>query len=504
MTAFRKSTTMMSRAATSSNKNKTILSRLTKVWNTFFSNKESPRNIQERNDLYKIALAVTFHDVRRLKNATTSNENRNDVDITAGEDDMSSSRSKGTENGTATDIPIVNDNSPPSTNNLITSQEELEAIFDEAHDILEQKKVYDMSIRGLRLETQQLLRPQVSSLLQVFQNTETMVPSTTRLDSEESEEFFMMREANKKRCCDVLYEEQCQTLDLLGDNANHTELEVEGRKVKKNPFLNKKLSAIQTIASFYEWEHFYFDKSFENIGDGSDISNNNNDSNAAGADEFGYIQSTDEQVNSSIRYYQMINLSRSALIRQQIGYSVISLKSTLPNAGRGIFVDGTAPAGSILAFFPGDVWPKEYLVNSKAIAPYFKKDPRYLLSIRYDDILIDSRKAPYTVLDDDHSNAFAVAHIVNHPSKVEEPNCSTMAIDFMENMKLNETNIDIFVPNKYKKKPMMFGPQAMNHDAVMMHSMGLLSSRDITNEELFYDYNNFLTLGLYSFVRIWV
>ena len=91
-------------------------------------------------------------------------------------------------------------------------------------------------------------------------------------------------------------------------------------------------------------------------------------------------------------------------------------------AGRGIFVDGFRPAGSLLAFFSGYVWPKEQLLKSSAVAHIFEEDPMHHLSMRYDDILIDSRKAPYTVLNGDNSNAFVIGHIANHPSKGAQPN----------------------------------------------------------------------------------
>jgi hypothetical protein len=454
-------------------KSKTILSRCRTVWKTFFNKAESPREIQERNDLYKIALALTFNDLRHTSTSANTSLNK------AKSDDLSSSESTST-----------------SAINYIQKREELEIIFDKASDTLEKKEIYDLSIRGLRKEVQQLLRPQVTTLLTTCQKSLESIPSITNLGTE-SEEYDLLNESIPKRCRDVLYEEQCHTLDLLdtyhsdsaaaaSSNNDKEEEQHQAEKIKKQiPFLNKKLSAIQTLASFYQWEHFYFAENNSNSikGDNDVESKNSN-----GADEFGYIQSRDDQVNSSIRYYQMVNLSRSAQIRQQLGYSIIALKSTLSNAGRGIFVDGKAPAGSIIAFFPGEVWPKEHLLNSNTLAPYFKKDPRHHLSIRYDDILIDCRKSPYTVLDDKNSNAFAVAHIANHPSKGNEPNCSTIAIDFIENMKLKKLKLDTLVPNTYKRRPMIIGPQAMDLESINMHSMGLLASRDVQNEELFYDY----------------
>ncbi len=433
-----------------------FFTRIKTKWNAFFKKTESPREIQERNDLYKIALAVTYNDVRQK--ATTKS--------IVGAQSSASSQQK----------------HYPRTNH---QREELEKFYDEASSILDKKEIYESSIRELRTEVQALIRPQLLAILNTCKITEKALPSTTELHSE-SQEYVLQSEQNKLKCKEILYEEQCQTLDMLdslnSDRESRGENDSSGHKTfekqtNQTIFFNKKNHAIQSIASFYSWEHFYFDSSSENAR-----------VDATGADEFGYIESTDDQVKNSIRYYQMLNLSRSALIRQKIGYSTIALKSTIPSGGRGIYIDGLAPAGSIVAFFPGDVWPKEYLVNFNSLSSYFEKDPRMHLSMRYDDILIDSRKAPYTVLDDKHSNAFAVAHIANHPSKLDKPNCSTLAIDFFEDMKLNETEIIKFVPNTYKKKPMMLGPKALDTNEIYMHSMGLMARRDLQNEEVFYDY----------------
>ena len=466
--------------------NRTFFTRVRSGWNSLFNKPETPREAQERNDLYKIALAAKYHDLRTkaiAKAVASTTLSSLPPSSSSSEDDSAESNSMKHDGNNATTTP----------SNITHTREELIQFYDEASNILEKDEIFDSSIRQLRREVQSLIRPQILSLLNSCKITEEKIPSTTELESE-SEEYVLKSEENKVKCKDILYEEQCHTLDLL-ENLN-SDRESSGREnssshdtfekqTKQIIFLNKKNHAIQSTASFYNWEHFYFDSSSGN-DDGANLDGN-------GADEFGYIQSTDEQVNNSIRYYQMINLSRSALNRQKMGYSTIALKSTITNGGRGIYIDGFAPAGSIVAFFPGDVWPKEHLLNLNAIASYFNKDPRMHLSIRHDDIMIDARKAPYTVLDDVNSNAFAVAHIANHPSMLDQPNCSTLAIDFVENMQLKETNIEKFVPNTYKKKPMLLGPQALDYEEIQMHSMGLISNRDLQNEEIFYDYR--LTLG---------
>lgn len=496
--------------------NKTILSKLHTIYKTFFRSIEnSPRGLQEKNDLYTLALALTFRNYRMdhsdssLSSATTTN--------------ASSTRS--TSNTSSTNHHKWSNYKKITTNN----NNNLEELYDKTHDILfQEQKIYNLSIRGLRSTIQELIRPQLFSLFYLFQYVQDIIPSTTKLgiiiDDDDnnnmndgfdstSKHIIEMKERNIIQCSKLLYDEQCQTLEWLEEynnmnsTMNHNGNDIysrddvhddddnnNNRNSKQLLFLNKKLSAIQTIASYYQWENFYFDNSLDTTIQHEEMKKDK-------SDEFGYIQSKDEQVNNSIRYYQMINLSRSALIRQQIGYSVLSLKSTIPNAGRGIFVDGFAPAGSLLAFFPGDVWPKEHLLNSNALTKYFQQDPRHLLSMRYDDILIDSRKSPYTVLDDVNSNAFAVAHIVNHPSELDEPNCSTLAIDFIDDMKLDELDLLQFVPNQYKKKPMMFGPQAVDTDSIRVHSMGLVALHDIKNQELFYDYR--LSPGTHKALPEW-
>ena len=55
-------------------------------------------------------------------------------------------------------------------------------------------------------------------------------------------------------------------------------------------------------------------------------------------------------------------------------------------------------------------------------------------------------------------------------------------------MKLGASGLDRYVPNTYAKEPMLTGPKALDRDVIKMHGFGLMASRDITNEELFYDY----------------
>jgi len=112
--------------------------------------------------------------------------------------------------------------------------------------------------------------------------------------------------------------------------------------------------------------------------------------------------------------------------------------------------------------------------------------------LRYDGILIDSRRAPYAVLNGQHINPWALAHVVNHPPPGERPNCRTVMINFTQKM-LNKKssaldNLWRYVPNTYARQPSLFGPKVLDRDVILMHGFGLMALRDVRDEELFYDY----------------
>jgi hypothetical protein len=399
------------------------LSKVKNVWKTFFRKTETPRENQERHDLYKIALASTYRQVRLLAQ-------NNEKTLTSSE----------------------------------ANKSELEEMFDVATDSLENEtKAHEMQIRSLRFHVQSLIQPQAFEILETCKS----VDEKLQINQEDE-----IQDAVVNTCKPHLLREESsilQKLEQIEMNSSHGE-------IKQRAYLKQKLNAIQILSTFYEWKSPLSERGRnELLTEGE-------------SDSFGYHLNENEDINASIRYYQLINLTKALLIRDHIGYSTLALKSTISAAGRGVFLDGFAPAGTLINFFPGSIWPKEYLLNVKAASNIFKNDPKHQLSIRYDDILVDSRKSPYTVLDNENSNALSIGHIVNHPCLGVQPNSSTVNIDFMENMNLKDAGLQKYVPNSYVKPPMMFGPQAMDREKVSMHGFGLVASRDIENEELFYDY----------------
>jgi hypothetical protein len=384
-----------------------LLAKARNIWNTFFNKNESPREMLERSDLYKVAIAATYRNLR----------------------------------------------SPSFRSH---SKETLVSFYDEACRILEDDfKVYDLPLRSFRLHVQKLIQPNVKDSFQVFRDVDSLFPDMKEENSIEVIKF----------CREILRNDRDSTLKALNS------LGAEADRNGQLEFLQLKKLALEVVFSFYEWES-------PTIVDYSGFKD---------GDPFGYIIRQNQEINKAIRYYQLLNLTKGALIRKELGFSTIGLRSTIPRAGRGIFVDGYAPAGTVISYFPGEVWPKEHITNIIA-TKFFENDPKQHLSMRYDDFLIDSRNAPYTVLDNDKSNPFAIAHIANHPAHGIAPNCSTVQLDFSEDMQLGLEKIDTYIPNTYAKIPSRFGQEAIALEKIRMHGMALITARDVENEELLYDY----------------
>merc|ERR1711935_698684 len=105
------------------------------------------------------------------------------------------------------------------------------------------------------------------------------------------------------------------------------------------------------------------------------------------------------------------------LLKQEIGYSTIPLRSTISSTKYGLYLNGKASMGSIISFFPGEVYTSEHLSDMEVISKLkLDVDDNYQLSTRYDNILIDSRSSPYIIntLDEDNNkmnnNMLSFAH----------------------------------------------------------------------------------------------
>jgi hypothetical protein len=321
------------------------------------------------------------------------------------------------------------------------------------------------NLRKLLLDT---LNPQVVQVFKAFDRVDQLLSlpiDWTALQAESNAEDSRNETIvfDWQPFIDMLHKEHYATLLVLKD----------ATETKHLAFLQTKLNALEVLLHFH----------------------NNKDNPAAvqplggNLDPFGAdISNYPASSISLIRHHQTVNICRSALLRQKLGYSILCLRSNIPNAGRGLFVDGSAHAGSLVAFQPGDVWVKEYLVKGgQDLNDHFEHDDDIQISIRFDDHVIDSRNCPVTVLSqDESSNPWALGNMINHPPQDTAPNCQSTQLNFTESMNLG--NLMRYIPNTYARQPTW---QTLFFDSLeptIMHSLCLIAMRNVSNEELLYDY----------------
>lgn len=354
-----------------------------------------------------------------------------------------------------------------------------EDVIDMAFESLDAKDLDNKTTLQLRHELQTALEGQVVELFQAFGRVDENFP----FDLEEP------GDAGNAMLDQLLQLELERTIDELA-NTNPTRAP-KGSTPKT--FLQIKRGALETLIDRRK-SLSAVAATFENVplseGEESDTSKFiEKQVSWVDADQFGYHETIDDDRNRQIRHFQTINLCRSSKLRDDWGYSVVALQSSIAGAGRGVFVDGYAKAGSILAFQPGEVWSKEHLVNlSVEVERQLEKNDHYQMSLRPDDFMIDSRKSPYTVLTGNRSNIMALGHVVNHPSPTNPPNCLSVMLNFTQNMEYGESN-KRYIPNTYARPRSLTTMGSLwDQEAVDMHGMCLIATRDICNEELFYDY----------------
>jgi hypothetical protein len=365
-----------------------------------------------------------------------------------------------------------------------------------AFDSLKELDVDSKTAPQMRHTLQSSLEPQVVCLLRLFHRIDEELLFFAREQDLEGQRLQKQDGRIEAYCDEILRLELERTIDALANPV--TERALKG--TDPTAYLKLKRGAIERlldrrwhISMKKDHEEGASDSASSQQPQGERLSTSETSSKNVtwiDADEFGYHESpVDEERNRLIRYYQAINLCRSAKLRDEWGFSVVTLKSSIPGAGRGVYVDGYAKAGSILAFQPGEVWTKENLLNVTAEEErQLERNDAYQMSLRPDDYMIDSRKSPYTVLTEPQCNMIAIGHIVNHPTPTNPPNARTAMFNFTQGMDLEE-NLKRYIPNTYARpRNLTLMGSLWDRDVIDMHSMVLVATRDICNEEIFYDY----------------
>ena len=430
-----------------------IVGRITRFFRVIFgANETSPRGLQERQDSYWLLLALQCRELRVAHQEAIGN----------------------------------------STGWEVEGREQVTAFLDEAADILDQKSagIHDASLAKLRKEVQSRLEPQIVDRFVVASSAEEQFGGNDEyeFDDRRVDEYKEILIRDYKDVCYKL-----MTLELTFDDTR--------TRLNRHGFYQLKKAGIERLLSYYEWWPESEKITTHELTDDQE-------------DEFGFCPSrSSPEVIPAMRYHHAKNLIRSYFARHNNtfqNFSITALKSTIPESGRGVFIDGYAPAGTLLAFFPGKVWPKDFLMSASIQTQMHlsENDPRHQLSMRYDDMLIDSRRSPYTV----YENLWALAHVINHPPPPPPvsghehettddsdftikqlkfgPNCTSVPINYTKTMfeKLADGDLKRFIPNEYEVEPKPWAKNAFDTEDVVMHGMGIVSLRDVHDEELFYDY----------------
>lgn len=362
---------------------------------------------------------------------------------------------------------------------------------DNHHDIavsqLEAEDVVGMSNVILRKALQDTLHPQVIDIFQTFAKVDHILAIDLEDKSDDQDDGKALSnrldDLDWERYVKILQKEYKKTFR----DKEKTLLQPGTKQERELAFLKRKQGALECLLNFH--------------GAATFASTCSSDSDAFGL-ELGANLSHNGL--TQIRQYQSLNMCRSALIREELGFSVVSFRSLVPGAGRGAFVDGNAPAGSILAFQPGDVWPKEHLLTSAPdVIEHFAGEDDCHVSLRFDDYVVDSRQSPVTVLTREGSmNPWAIGHMANHPPSKTQPNVQSTMLNFTERMNMAENDLFRYLPNTYARLP-SWRSRVFEAEEVVMHGLCLLSKRDVSNEELVYDYRlqSETTPDWYSVVR---
>ncbi|GKY93196.1 hypothetical protein MPSEU_000287400 [Mayamaea pseudoterrestris] len=359
-----------------------------------------------------------------------------------------------------------------STNQLAHDQDK-DALYEAAIEKLDERRLDEMSNERLRIELQDAIHPQVVEIIHTFRQVDSKLFPCTNTQLNHSNGLDPFWGMDSGSFIAILEQELADLQDQMATATDSCSPSLTG-------FLTTKQEAITLLLLFLT----------------------RGETQAHRNDPFGNDTSTLAPSSLQLmRKYQTINLVRSACIRRRIGYSILSLRSSIPNAGRGVFVDGSALTGSIVSFQPGDAWPKEHLLTTapEVMAHFAEEDEHCFISLRFDDFIIDSRQSPVTVLVGNASgcNPWALGHMVNHPLHKTRPNCLTTMIDFSERM-FHDLESDAagecqshaymkYLPNAYARQP-SWKSRAFYNEPIVMHGLCLVARRDICDEELFYDY----------------
>lgn len=209
--------------------------------------------------------------------------------------------------------------------------------------------------------------------------------------------------------------------------------------------------------------------------------------------------------------------------------------STLESAGRGLFVNGTAAAGSMLAIYPGMSYlpsqlrhatrkspsSEEHGMNSEELTPEESAPISDYAIARYDGVVIDGTAEISLTLENENEDAseidtekeapealtlhhpFANAHLINHPPEHTPPNALQFILDVdTASMSGNSARLTPVRPcempisrlEQFENRTVRQRAPGVEYfisnapNERVLRTIALVALRDLKDEEIFMDY----------------
>ncbi|CEG49169.1 uncharacterized protein PHALS_06948 [Plasmopara halstedii] len=174
-------------------------------------------------------------------------------------------------------------------------------------------------------------------------------------------------------------------------------------------------------------------------------------------------------------------LGTSDFFQDFFGFTLKVEESSIPHAGEGVKLCGSAPIGSFVALYPGIVFLPEHYKKKHYLS---ELSNNIYARARFDGVIIDGKN------ETSHPrNPLAVAHKINHPPKGISPNVIGFAFEFPQNEPFTEKEFDELIPNAFVQEPSrlsMFGKRTIVHGLAFIATANIADGEEIL---LNYRYN---------------
>lgn len=251
----------------------------------------------------------------------------------------------------------------------------------------------------------------------------------------------------------------------------------------------------------------------------------------AGIIKYHFIRSTRGILQATYNscFHSTATATANDIIRNQFDFIPTISTSTIPHAGRGLFIDGHAKAGSVVAIYPGITYlPSQIRVSRRDLNTEEEEinetDLSDYMIARYDGVIIDGSaeisidiediEPPSTISDNTNTvqhklqslqHPFANAHLVNHPPSQEKSNVLQFIMDIdivslgpklAPLMPVRPCETEVNRLENYENiaaaqrvngiQHFMMSPQVTSDR--LLRTVVLVALRDMKDEEIFMDY----------------